>query len=450
MVPTGRVSRNPNVVWRDETKGGDLNGKLLFNYQTRSVHFLEGVGKDIWEDCEEADIEKIIEKHSPNKNGQPVLDFLMGLEKRELLFLSPSDRTLKSEDKTGFEKLNSEGGMWSKRVYFDAPLFVQFDCTNNCNLRCRHCVTKGGEEIRDELSTSEALTLIKELGAIGVFQVGFSGGEPLMRKDIFTLMQAVRDEGMKVQLTTNATLVDDTIASNLAKIDPITVGVSLEGGTEKSYEFFRGTGNFERFLKGVKTLQKYGLPVKFKSAIMRTNFDEIDPIINLAISLGVEAVDMFLFYPQGRGESLDGEQLKASEIQEFLTILSRRRQELEGKLTIDVDDKPNAFLVDQALSHSTCGAGVYWAEVLPNGAVVPCIFFKDCIAGNIREADFKTSWNSSVWEPFRDRRGLTGKCGFCEHMRKCGGGCRANGFTLSGSFLAEDNMCWYVGENESA
>jgi radical SAM protein with 4Fe4S-binding SPASM domain len=333
--------------------------------------------------------------------------------------------------------------MWSDRVYFDAPLFVQFDCTNRCNLRCKHCVTNGGEPFDGELSTDEALKLIRALGRLGVFQIGFSGGEPLTRNDLFTLMQEAINLGMKVQLTTNALLVDEEKAKRLSLLEPITVGVSLEGGSQESYEFFRGKGNFDRFLEGVKTLKKFGLPVKFKTAILRKNLGEIDSIINLAIELGVEAVDMFLFYPQGRGKEFTNDKLTPEEIREFLTLLSIKRKELEGTITIDVDDKPNAFLVDPTLSHSTCGAGVYWAEVLPTGEIVPCIFFREVNAGNIKEEDFKEAWDSKIWEPFRDRRELRGRCGTCMHLARCGGGCRANGYALTGDFLAEDTMCWY-------
>jgi radical SAM protein with 4Fe4S-binding SPASM domain len=278
-------------------------------------------------------------------------------------------------------------------------------------------------------------------------------------------MQEAKNLGMKVQLTTNAILVDEESAKKLSRLEPITVGVSLEGGNQESYEFFRGKGNFVSFLKGVKTMKKFGLPVKFKTAILRKNLGEIDSIINLAIELGVElrknlgeidsiinlaielgveAVDMFLFYPQGRGEEFTDEKLNPEEIREFLTLLSKKRKELEGTITIDVDDKPNAFLVDPSLSHSTCGAGVYWAEVLPTGEVVPCIFFSEVSAGNIKEEDFKDAWDSKIWESFRDRRELSGRCGSCVHLDRCGGGCRANGYALTGDFLAEDTMCWYA------
>ncbi len=334
-------------------------------------------------------------------------------------------------------------GMWNRRVYFDAPLFVQFDCTNNCNLRCRHCVTSAGEKSGYELSTDEALNIIDSLAELCVFQIGFSGGEPLTRKDIFSLMQRATSRGMRVQLTTNATLINDSVAKKLVQMNPVTVGVSLEGGGRESYEYFRGSGNYQRFIEGVKTLKAHDLPVKFKSAISRKNLSEIDPIIELAIRLGVEAVDMFLFYPQGRGCDMKSDALSKEEIQAFLKTLSERRRELEGVVSIDVDDKPNAFLVDPSLSHSTCGAGVYWAEVLPDGRVVPCIFFKEVVAGNIRKSSFKEAWDSSVWEPFRDRTGLKGICGSCVHKARCGGGCRANGYTSNQDLLSEDVMCWY-------
>ena len=437
--PAGRVNRNPDVVYRSETKGGESDGLLLFNYGSRAIHYLEDFSKDIWIGCDGATISEIAKKTGIT-DTHVLTTFLMELKKRGLVQFTNTEL----ED-SGWEKTSSEenGGMWRQRVYFDGPLFVQFDCTNKCNLNCRHCVTNSGQPVEGEITTSEALKLIERLGTLGVFQIGFSGGEPLMRPDIFELMNATREKGIKLQLTTNATLIDDEIALKLSEFELVTVGVSLEGGSKESYEYFRGEGNFEKFIEGVRTLKKHGLPIKFKSAILRKNLTEIDSIINLAIEEGVEAVDMFLFYPQGRGEHLAKETLNPHEIKTFLEKLSKKKQELQGIISIDVDDKPNAFLVDQTLSHSTCGAGVYWAEVLPNGNVVPCVFFKDTVAGNIIKSDFKEAWDSKVWEPFRDRRGIKGVCSKCRHLTRCGGGCRANGYMEKGDFLAEDTMCWY-------
>jgi radical SAM protein with 4Fe4S-binding SPASM domain len=443
MADFGGVRRNPNVVWRGETKGGETEGLLLFNYQTRSVHFLEGHGKKIWEDIDTENTDSLISGLVAEATEKEVHDFLKGLEDRKLLSFYDEIKEKPLHRELGSQ--SAGGGMWSDRVYFDAPLFVQFDCTNNCNLRCRHCVTRGGEVLEGELSTIEALDLIRDLREMGVFQIGFSGGEPLMRKDIFTLMEEVKNLGMKVQLTTNATLIDNNAAKKLSELDPITVGVSLEGGTKASYEYFRGKDNFEKFVDGVELMKEYNLPVKFKSAVMRKNIGEINSIIELALRLGIEAVDMFLFYPQGRGDTMATEKLNPYEIRDFLSTLSQKRKELEGKIAIDVDDKPNAFLVDPSLSHSTCGAGVYWAEVLPTGDVVPCVFFSETVAGNVRKGGFKRAWNSMIWEPFRDRRGLNGKCGTCVHSARCGGGCRANGYVATGDFLAEDGLCWYEG-----
>jgi radical SAM protein with 4Fe4S-binding SPASM domain len=438
MGSKGGVRRNPNVLWRGETRGRDSKGIILFNYETRSIHFLEDLGKKIWEECQETDFENLIKKLGAEQERDQIAGFIKMLEERSLV--STTGEITGARARNSGEK--KESGMWSGRVYFDAPLFVQFDCTNQCNLRCIHCVTRGGENLDSGLSTDNALNLIRELGALGVFQIGFSGGEPLIRSDIFKLMKEVKNQGMKLQLTTNATLVDDAVARKISELDPITVGVSLEGGTKESYEFFRGKGNFQRFVEGVLAMKREGLPIKFKSAILKKNLGEIEAIINLAMELGVEAVDMFLFYPQGRGEKLAEEALTPLEIKEFLSVLARKRIELEGTITIDVDDKPNAFLVDPTLSHSTCGAGAYWAEVLPNGDIVPCVFLKDVVSGNILDVDFKSAWDSKIWEPLRDRRKLGGRCGSCIHATRCGGGCRANGYNEVGDFLAEDTMCW--------
>src|SRR3990172_1996419 len=191
MRPEGGVRRNPNVVWRRETRGGDSKGILLFSYETRNVHFLDGLGKRVWEELNGADFKELVEKLDAKGRKNQVLGFLKELEERRLITIN-GRKSPPSTDKAQDKIQESTSGMWSRRVYFDAPLFVQFDCTNHCNLRCRHCVTRGGEELRDELSTQDALKLIRELGSIGVFQIGFSGGEPLTRKDIFTIMEEVK------------------------------------------------------------------------------------------------------------------------------------------------------------------------------------------------------------------------------------------------------------------
>ncbi len=429
------VRRNPNVVYRRETKGGAADGFLLFNYSTRGIHFLEGAAARLWEVCEGRSAEEIA--RSLKLGREEVEHFLEALEARRLVDYKGRDNIANKDAAFG-------AGMWSSRVYFDSPIFVQFDVTNACNLRCTHCVTSSGEPLEDELSTQEALSLIDELASLRVFQIGFSGGEALLRRDIFTLMERAKKRGMRVQLTTNATLISDEVAAELAKLEPVTVGVSLEGATRKSYGSFRGEENFERMLSGIRALLRHSLPVKLKVAVSRRNLREVDAILKLALELGVEAVDMFLLYPEGRARHMEGEALSREEIREFLSLLARRRREYEGKLAIDVDDKPNAFLVDASLGASTCGAGAYWAEVLPNGDVVPCIFLRDLRAGNVREMSFREIWQSRVWEPLRERR-LRGRCSECEHAMRCGGGCRANALLMLGDIMQEDPLCWYGG-----
>ena len=428
------VRRNPNVVYRRETKGGAAEGFLLFNYSTRGIHFLEGLSAQLWEICDGKSADELASVLGVEE--EEVERFLEALEARGLVEYRGSRSLGKAP------ALNA--GMWSSRVYFDSPIFVQFDVTNACNLRCSHCVTSSGEPLEDELSTQEALSLIDELASLGVFQIGFSGGEALLRSDVFTLMERAKKRGMRVQLTTNATLVSEEVAAELAKLEPVTVGVSLEGATRESYGSFRGEENFERMLSGIRALLSNSVPVKLKVAVSRRNLREVDAILELALELGVEAVDMFLLYPEGRAKGMGDEALSREEIRDFLALLAKRRREYEGRLAIDVDDKPNAFLVDASLGTSTCGAGAYWAEVLPNGDVVPCIFLRDLCAGNVREKSFREIWESSVWEPLRERR-LKGKCETCEHATRCGGGCRANALLMLGDIMQEDPLCWYGG-----
>lgn len=333
--------------------------------------------------------------------------------------------------------------MWEEEVLFDAPIFVQYDCTNACNLACKHCITSSGKKLEYELTTEEALNLIKELAELEVFQLGFSGGEALLREDIFILMKAAKKFGLNIQLTTNATLVNKKIAKKLKALNPVTVGVSMEGASRESYGCFRGHKNYEAFLKGLKALVEEGLPVKIKTAVSRANVNEIEAIVKFAYDNNVESVDMFLFYPEGRGKSMQSMMLEKKEIREFIERINELRKAWQGRVSIEVEDKPNAFLVDRELSHATCGAGVYWAEVLPNGDVVPCVFLKELKAGNVREKSFREIWKSEAWQAFRDRTKIRGKCRECEHFAACGGGCRANAYLFLNDINEEDVLCWY-------
>lgn len=427
------MNRNPNVVWRRESLGGKTQGFLLFNYKTRGIHFLGEDASRVWELIGRKSLEYI--SRELNIPLEVLHEFVKELEKRGLI---SSEKSASSHDRAP-----DRTEMWRERRFLDAPVFVQYDITNACNLRCRHCVSNSGRALKDELTTQEALRLIEEFAEIGVFQIGFSGGEALLRPDIFEIMHHARELGIKVQLTTNATLIDKRTAKKIRDINPVTVGVSLEGANPESYGRFRGSENFEKAIQGISNLLEQGVPVKIKTAISRDNIEEMEEIVKLASKLKVEAVDMFLLYPMGRASSMKHTALSREEIKEFLHKLSQLRSKYAGKVEVDVDDKPNAFLVDSKLGTSTCGAGVYWAEVLPNGDVVPCIFLSNLKAGNVRESSFREIWQSQVWEPFRDRRNLKGRCGKCEHRYSCGGGCRANAILLLGDSMGEDVLCFY-------
>ncbi len=424
------MSNSTDVVWRRETLGGKAEGFLLFNYKTRGIHFLSEDAFYIWRLLQEKTAEEI--KGEIGIPSEQLENFAQELKSRGLLSAPETEAEVRGRTE-----------MWRERKFLDAPVFVQYDVTNACNLRCAHCVTSSGDALKDELSTKEALKLIDQLAEAGVFQIGFSGGEALLRRDIFTLLNHTRDVGIRIQITTNATLIDAEMAKKIKKLNPVTVGVSLEGATPESYGRFRGKENFDRAIAGIKNLVREGVPVKIKTAVSRENLNEMEDIIRLAINLGVDAVDMFLLYPMGRASQMKNLALTREEIKLFLEKLSTLRKKYTGRVEVDVDDKPNAFLVDEDLGTSTCGAGVYWAEVLPNGDVVPCIFLSNLKAGNVRNESFAEIWRSNVWEPFRDRRRLKGRCEVCEYKYSCGGGCRANALLMLGDAYGEDVLCFY-------
>jgi radical SAM protein with 4Fe4S-binding SPASM domain len=347
-----------------------------------------------------------------------------------------------------------------------APFLVVWNYTNACNLKCKHCYQRAEKPTPDELTTEERLAIVDQLEENNVSALAFSGGEPLMRKDLLEVAEYAHDRGLYVSVATNGTLFTKTAVEHLKRSEVGYVEISLDGATRETHDSFRGVeGSFERTLQGIKNAAKSGLYTCIATTATKDNLYEIPDIIELAKKLGAKRVIVFNFIPTGRGEEIVHLDLSPIERENLLKYMYK---ELTGGQIEALSTAPqySRVCLQQSLINKRdilspthfaaldfhgktkqladflggCGAGRLYCAIQPNGLVTLCVFMP-IVVGDLRKQSLKEIWlNSKVMNDLRDRSKLEGRCGHCEYKYVCGG-CRARAYAYYRDYLAPDPGC---------
>lgn len=344
----------------------------------------------------------------------------------------------------------------------DRLRLVFWETTAGCNLECVHCrrLDVSHQMMQDDLSTSESFRLVDQLSDMGrdIILV-LSGGEPLLRPDIFDIAHHAHHRGLTLALATNGTLVDETTAQEIRRAGIRRVSVSLDGADAKTHDGFRMIeGSFEAALRGINHLGAVGVEVQINSTIAMHNVHQVGELYQLARTLGAVAFHLFMLVPVGCGVQLADNQMLRPEIyEEILNWLYDIS--VKGPLLVKATCAPHYFRIayqragrDGMRSSPAAGsmnavtkgclAGSAVCFVSHKGEVFPCGYLP-VEAGNIRTRSFRDIWeNSEVFRLLRDVGNLQGKCGACEYRKVCMG-CRARAYAGTGNFLAEEPYCSY-------
>ena len=316
-------------------------------------------------------------------------------------------------------------------------LIIAWETTSACNLRCSYCrASATAKAAPDELSTEEALAFIDEVAPIKPMLI-LSGGEPLLRPDIFLLAKHAVSHGLRVSLATNGTLLTAEMVEKVASCGVSRVSISLDGSTPEKHDASRGQGSYIQSMKGIENLRgKVDFQINF--TVTKRNAQEVRNIFDLAESLGAKAIHFFFLVPTGRGNEED--LISPEQQDELLRLidLERSRRSIEVQVTC----APQFARIARPGSgrrSGGCLAGTSFVFVSRRGDVYPCGYLP-VLAGNIRKHSFGDIWeNSPVLRALRERR-LEGKCGECSYLRTCGG-CRARAFAKNGDYLGSDPAC---------
>ena len=349
------------------------------------------------------------------------------------------------------------------------PLIVSWNVTRKCNLKCSHCyINATKEEFRGELTTQEAKQLMNQLSEVSKPLLVLSGGEPMLREDIYELIRYGADKGFRMGLGSNGTLIDGTAAKRLKHSGLKTVSISLDSSIPEKHDQFRGVENsWKKAVKAIKALKRNGILVQVNTTLTQQNHSEIDEIMSLAEQLGVENFHLFFLVPTGRGAKIADISPTMYENMIKTTFAKSRRHRLNVKPSCAPQFMRIAkdMGLDMRQWIRGCIAGLYYCRIFPNGDITPCPYLPVKL-GNIREKTFSEIWfESNVFKDLRDSNKLRGKCGACKYRRLCGG-CRARAYGLSsdfidycgdlhepaelnGDYLAEDPWCVYEAEDST-
>ena len=347
------------------------------------------------------------------------------------------------------------------------PLVVSWNVTRKCNLKCSHCyINAASEEYKDELTTEESKRLIDQISEVSRPMLILSGGEPLLRKDIFELIQYGTQKGLKMGLGSNGGLIDSIVAKKLKEAGIKTVSISLDSSIPERHDEFRGVkGSWQKAVNAIKVLRENDVLVQVNTTLTQQNYDEIDDIMSLAEKIGVENFHLFFLVPTGRGAKIADitPVMYENMIKNTFAKTARHRLNVRPSCAPQFMRIAKDMNLDMRQWIRGCIAGLYYCRVYPNGEITPCPYLPVKL-GNIREKSFKDIWfNSDIFKNLRDFNTLKGKCGACEYRSLCGG-CRARAYGLSsdfidycgdlheptelkGDYLTEDPWCVYQPKN---
>ncbi|MBF0530726.1 MAG: heme b synthase [Deltaproteobacteria bacterium] len=348
----------------------------------------------------------------------------------------------------------------AEKADYSAPRLVAWEVTRACNLACLHC-RAAAIDFPDpgQLDTAEGLRLIDQIAAMSRETILIlTGGEPLLRPDIFDLASHGTAVGLKVVMAPNGTMITAERAKRMKESGIQRISVSIDGATAKDHDYFRGViGAFDGLIAGLDAAKTAGLEFQVNTTVTRANLNQIEAIQDLVIGLGAVAHHIFLLVPTGRGRALTGEVISAEEYEDVLSWFYERRDKVAIQLKATCAPHYHRILRQRAHAEGRtvdfhnfgldavskgCLGGQGFVFVSHTGQVQPCGYLElDC--GQVREKGFSEIYRTSpIFVNLRDKSKYGGKCGQCEFWRVCGG-CRARAHETYGDYLAEEPLCMY-------
>lgn len=348
---------------------------------------------------------------------------------------------------------------------------VVWNCTRQCNLRCIHCyASAGSRKAPEEMDTKDGKTFIRDLADFGVPVILFSGGEPLLRDDLFELAAFAKEQGVRIALSTNGTLITKEAATAIKGIGFAEAGISLDGIGVNNDHLRGQRGAFEAALEGIRNCVALGIRVSLRLTMTRFNYQEIPAIFRLVEEEGIDRVCFYHLAYSGRGSRLQQDDLTHAQtrsvfgqICEHTLDLYRRGMKKEiltvGNhsdgvylyLRLKEYDPERALKVFGLLrANGGNNSGIKIGAVDDVGNVHPDQFWWHHSLGNVRQRKFGDIWmdtSDTLLQGLKNRKELLkGRCAQCHYLDLCNGNLRVRAEAVYGDVWAEDPACYLSSE----
>uniref|UniRef100_A0A7C3W800 Pre-heme d1 synthase n=1 Tax=Fundidesulfovibrio putealis TaxID=270496 RepID=A0A7C3W800_9BACT len=349
----------------------------------------------------------------------------------------------------------------------DKKPVVVWNMTKRCNLKCVHCYAKAIEEDgSDPINTQQAKAMIDDLAAYGAPVMLFSGGEPLVRKDLVELAHHAVGRGMRAVISTNGTLITKEKARELKDVGLSYVGISVDG-LEEVHDKFRGVpGSFKKTLQGIENCKAEGLKVGMRSTINKRNWTEIPGLFDLIRDMEIPRVCFYHLVYSGRGSELIKEDLDHAETRQVVDLILDKTRALHDAghekevLTVDNHaDGPYTYfrlLKEDPRRAEEVMELLQFNEGNNSGRGIGCIswdgqvhadqFWRIHTFGNVLERPFSQIWddpNIELLAKLKDKKKYVGgRCAECRFLNICGGNFRARAEAYYGDVWAQDPACY--------
>jgi len=352
---------------------------------------------------------------------------------------------------------------------------VIWNLIRRCNLTCKHCYSiSADKDFPGELSTAEISTVMDDLRAFRVPVLILSGGEPLLRPDIFEIAARAKAMGFYVGLSTNGTLIDKSNIERIAAADFDYVGISLDGIAATHDKFRRLQGAFDRSLAGIRLCRELGLKVGVRFTMTQDNAHDLPALLRLVEDEGIDRFYFSHLNYAGRGntnrkDDAHFRMTRAAMDLLFDTCWEYRQRGLHKEFTTGNNDADGVYLLHWVKRHfpereahiraklaqwGGNSSGVNVANIDNLGNVHPDTMWWHYSLGNVRQRPFSAIWQDTS-DPIMaglkaSPRRVNGRCGSCGHFEICGGNTRVRAEQTSGDPWAEDPGCYLTDEEIAA
>ena len=350
------------------------------------------------------------------------------------------------------------------------PVIV-YNCTRKCNLQCLHCYSSSEHNHCDnELNTAQAKQLLSQLAEVSSPAVLLSGGEPLLRSDLFELLAEAKRLELQTVISTNGTLIDSAAANKLAKVGTGYVGISIDGQEKFHDKFRQAGGSFKAAVAGIQNCKKANLKTGLRFTITKANADQIPAVFELAASTGVRRICFYHLIRTGRAKQLDEQVLTPQQTRQVLDVIIKKTDQFARKSLIDEvltvgnhADGPFLLLKMTTEQNQRCEKarqlllanggnkiGEKIASVSWDGSVHPDQFWRNYSVGNVKDKTFKQIWENSdepVLNKLRKKNKFADKrCLSCKWFDLCRGNFRFLGTEADDKYWLNEPACYLTDE----